>query len=86
MIDDINHAIPNPRAKNQHGMLCSFSKPCSFFIKYGRFPTIEDYLTDNQNNSFDFKKLSLKRSPSSLDFLVNTLISEGIIKSYIYPD
>lgn len=86
MIDDINHSIPNPRAINQHGTLCYFSKPCSFYMKHGYFPKIEDYLTGNQGNSFDFKKLSLKRSPSNLDFLVNILRSEGITKGYIYPD
>lgn len=85
-IEEINHSIPNPRAKNQHGMLCYFSTPCSFYMKYGGFPTIEDYLIDNQSSHFKFKKLSLKRSIANLDFLAKTLLTERITRSYIYPD
>lgn len=85
-VEEIELSIPNPRAKNQHGTLCYFSKPCSFHMEYGRFPTIEDYLINKQRNHFYFEKLSLKRSVSNLDFLVNILITESITKNHIYPD
>lgn len=85
-IEEIDNSILNRRATNQQGVLCYFSRPCSFYMDYDRFPKIEDYLVHGKNDFFILKKLSLKRSIKNLDLLEKILIKENIVKDFIYPD
>lgn len=74
----------NERAVAQKGAFCYYKNPCSFFLAYGRFPSIEDYqflVDENSNHFFEIEKISLLRTKKNILDIKNILSDNGINES-----
>ena len=69
--------IYNERAEAQEGTFTYFSSPCSFYLKYGRFPSIDDYYhaieIGKLPKTFILKKYDLPLTKSNQKWLLNYL-------------
>lgn len=79
----------NKRAVAQKGTFSYFKNPCSFFLKYGEFPSIESfqYSIDNKKfNFFEIEKISLLRTKENITYIEKLLKDHEINESSLYLD
>lgn len=87
-----NKAVENCRAERQKGTFTSFTKPCSFFVEKGLFPTIDYYhahasfVEDEQKRPFILKTFTIERTPANILYLEKILKKHGINEDYLFPD
>lgn len=74
----------NLRANRQFGMLTYFTKPCTYYLKHGEFPAMEDYCSDGCSG-YDMIKFIVKRSHKD-SHLLALLDDKGITGSYLFPE
>lgn len=80
--------INNPRADAQQGVFTYFTKPCSFYLLNGEFPSIDNYARNctDKEIPFELQKFNFKYSNEILNFIENILEEKGINKSSLLLD
>ncbi|HAT8252370.1 TPA: hypothetical protein ACJT8R_003136, partial [Legionella pneumophila] len=77
-----SHLINNPRAEAQEGTFTYSTKPCSFYLRNNRFPSIDDYYEGIERGflpkAFSIKKYNLARTPENILALIALLEKNNI--------
>lgn len=80
----------NIRAKNQHGVFLFIRNPCTYFLDYGRFPTIDILMAYNENAGLpgfaELIKYNILYKPQILDPLRRLLEKNNINEQTLKPD
>lgn len=82
----------NIRQQRQEGVFTYFTRPCSYYLSNGKFPSIENYAYPIKNGKittqfFEITKINvILKSQSELLLLHEYLEEEGITEEFLFPD
>ena len=76
----------NGRSRSQKGVFVYLNKPCSFYLRNGRFPCVEDYADDFAQVAQGFKliKYNVEKNEKLLAIINGVLIEKGVTKKALF--
>lgn len=89
-IMDKSILIENLRAERQEGTFSYFTKPCSFYMQHGSFPSInyfdQHYKNNLEQSTFELKEFIIERNKDNINYFKNLLTKKEITKEFLFPN
>lgn len=82
-----NELVNNRRAVSQEGLFTYFTNPCSFFLQFGKLPSInhfDELLKYTYGNPFILRKYLIERNVNNICYLRKILDEAGINADSLY--